>query len=129
MVSRGLVQVIDAKCPLCGSMMRAAGPVWLGSLADGNFCNTVVNISEDEEQRTLKLLRALIEEANSSPCYFVSDKICDKFNLPIPPKNSVLSELRKLGHQATGTHFHPTGVKTDASIQELKEILSSLARN
>jgi len=128
-VSQGLVQVIDAKCPLCGNMMRIAGPVWLGPLVDGGFCKTIIDTSEAKEKRAFKLLGALIEEADSSPCYFVSDKICDKFNLPIPPRNSILSGLRKLGHRATGTHFHSAGVRTDASIQELKEVISSLARN
>jgi tRNA (guanine26-N2/guanine27-N2)-dimethyltransferase len=127
-LSRGFVHAFDAKCPLCGDLMRVAGPVWLGPLVDKNFCRSIVDGPEATEPRASKLLQALIEEADSAPCYFVADKVCDRFNLPIPPKNDILFELKKLGHQATGTHFHPTGIKTDASIQELKEILFNLAR-
>ena len=128
-ISRGFVHMIDAKCPLCGDVMRVAGPVWLGPLVDGSFCKSIIDGSGVTEPRAFKLLQALIEEADSAPCYFVADKVCDKFNLPIPPKSDILFELKKLGHQATGTHFHPAGIKTDASIQELREIISNLARN
>jgi tRNA (guanine26-N2/guanine27-N2)-dimethyltransferase len=121
--------MIDAKCPLCGDVMRVAGPVWLGPLVDGSFCKSIIDGSGVTEPRAFKLLQALIEEADSAPCYFVADKVCDKFNLPVPPKSDILFELKKLGHQATGTHFHPAGIKTDASIQELREIISNLARN
>ena len=106
--------------------MKVAGPVWLGPLVEGSFCKSMINGMDVIERRSLKLLQTLHEEADSAPCYFIADKVCDKLNLPIPPKDSILFELRKLGHRATGTHFHPAGIKTDASIQELKEILFSL---
>jgi tRNA G26 N,N-dimethylase Trm1 len=58
----------------------------------------------------------------------VVDKVCDKFNLPIPPLARVMEELRKLEFQAVATHFSSKAFRTDASSAVVKETIGKLAR-
>lgn len=126
---KGITPISDLKCPLCGGRMGVAGPLWLGPLVEGEFCKEVLNgAGETVEPRVAKLLKSLIEEANAPQTFYVLDKVCDKLNISIPSKRKVLEELKNRGCFAVGTHFHPAGLKTDASITELTEVLLKLTR-
>jgi len=127
--SRGLMPVLDLRCPICSGRMDFAGPLWLGPLIEGDFCKEILDEAEEasSERRVSRLLGNLVEEADAPPTFYVVDKVCDKLDLPIPPKREVLEELRERGHSAVGTHFHPAGLKTNAPIEELREALLKLS--
>ena len=127
--SRGLMPVLDLRCPICSGRMDFAGPLWLGPLIEGDFCKEILDEAEEasSERRVSRLLGNLVEEADAPPTFYVVDKVCDKLDLPIPPKREVLEELRRRSYFAGGTHFHPAGLKTDASIKELREVLMKLS--
>ena len=59
--------------------------------------------------------------------YYVVDKLCDKFNLPIPPLSKIMADLRKMGFQAVATHFSSKAFRTDAPAGVVKEVVSKLA--
>jgi len=126
--SRGLRPILDLQCPICGGRMDFAGPLWLGSLVEGDLCRDILDGTEEAllERRLSRLMGSLVEEADAPPTFYVVDKVCDRLNLPIPPKRDVLEELRGRGYFAVGTHFHPSGLKTDASITELGDVLVKL---
>ena len=126
-LSQGIVQIHDLKCPICGEKMDFAGPLWLGPIIESEFCKETIRGAKGTlETRVLKLLNCLVDESDKPPTFYVLDKVCDKLNLPIPPKKDVLEKLTKMGWTAGGTHFHPSGIKTNASINELREVLLSL---
>jgi tRNA (guanine26-N2/guanine27-N2)-dimethyltransferase len=125
--SLGVSPILESRCHLCGGSMNIAGPLWLGPLVDVNFCNEMLEyVGETSDSRTIKLLKSLVQEANAPPTFYVIDKVCDKLNIRIPPKKDVLEELKRRGHLAVETHFHPTGLKTDAPVDELGKILVKL---
>jgi tRNA (guanine26-N2/guanine27-N2)-dimethyltransferase len=74
----------------------------------------------------LRLLSLSRDEAEASPTYYVTDKICDKLNLPVPPLIEVVKALREAGFQATLTHFSSRGLRTDAPAKIVKEITAKL---
>jgi tRNA (guanine26-N2/guanine27-N2)-dimethyltransferase len=125
--SPGVQPILESKCHVCGGSMNIAGPIWLGPLVDVNFCNEMLEyVGETSDSRTIKLLKSLVQEADAPPTFYVIDKVCDKLNIRIPPKKDVLEELKRRGHLAVETHFHPTGLKTDAPVDELGEVLVKL---
>ncbi len=124
---KGITSIFDLKCPLCDGRMGVAGPLWLGPLVEGKFCKEVLNeAGETVEPRVAKLLKSLVEEADAPQTFYVLDKVCDKLNILIPSKKEVLEELRNRGFFAVGTHFHPAGLKTNASITDLSDVLLKL---
>lgn len=122
----GLTPVLDLRCPVCGGRIDVAGPLWVGPLIEGEFCKDMLAEDASLERRVSQLLRSLVEEADAPPAFYVVDKVCDMLNLPIPPKREALEELKRRGYFAGGTHFHPAGLKTDASVTELSDVLAKL---
>jgi tRNA (guanine26-N2/guanine27-N2)-dimethyltransferase len=43
-----------------------------------------------------------------------------------PSLTSILKELKKAGYFASRTHIKPTGIKTNAPLEEIKNIILSL---
>jgi len=127
-LARGIFNIWhDQKCSECGSKMDFAGPLWLGKLADKRFCDF---IAEENSRRCLRLKTwiekgvALIgNEVDAHFTYYVVDKMCDAFNLPVPSVKKVAKTLEKEGFQAVFTHFSSKGVRTDAPAGKVKEAL------
>ncbi|MEM2971719.1 MAG: tRNA (guanine(10)-N(2))-dimethyltransferase [Candidatus Bathyarchaeia archaeon] len=121
----------SGRCSECGSKISVAGPLWLGKIVDGNFCNLMM---DELRKRTFRLKEQLEKifnlikgEVDAPITYYVIDKICDKLDLPVPSAKKVLNILKAEGFQACPTHFNFDGVKTNASAMDLKEILQKTA--
>jgi tRNA (guanine26-N2/guanine27-N2)-dimethyltransferase len=115
------------KCPECGSRLRIAGPLWVGSLFDALFCDMMM---QETHRRRLKLgariarMLALIKSESDAPfTYFVVDKMCDALNLPVPPVKDVARALNEEGFHASLTHFSSRGIRSNAPAGEFAEIL------
>jgi tRNA (guanine26-N2/guanine27-N2)-dimethyltransferase len=115
------------ECDECTSNIDVAGPLWLGKLVDKHFCG----LMEDEaRQRKLrhggkirKILTLVKNEADAPPTYYVVDKLCGKLGLPVPPVKRVVNALEEAGFEAFLTHFSSSGIKSDASSKDVKEII------
>jgi len=126
----GMFSPLKRKCPECGSKLNVTGPLWLGKLFDEDFCSLMEKETYKrrlEEKRILKLLYLTRNEIDAPITYYVVDKLCDKFDLPIPPLIKVIDGLKSAGFQAVPTHFNSRGVRTDAPASTLRLILSSLS--
>lgn len=122
----------DIKCPECGSVMRAAGPLWLGGIVDENFCGMLEENLAGEDfshigYETRKIISLVKNEANAPITYYVIDKICDKIGIPTPPLRDVILRLSGANYRALRTHFHAKGVKTDAPASTVIEIIRGIA--
>lgn len=123
----------DIKCPECGSTLKVAGPLWLGRIADENFCKIMEENSRREDfghisyeaKRIVSLLKG---EASAPITYYVIDKICDEMNIPTPPLKEVISRLLSENYKAMRTHFHAKGVKTDAPAATVIKAVEEAAR-
>jgi tRNA (guanine26-N2/guanine27-N2)-dimethyltransferase len=82
-----------------------------------------------QEKRIVKLLSLAKNEAKAPITYFVVDKFCDKLNLPTPSTIKVMEELQNMGFQAVLTHFNSKGIRTDASANVVKEIITRVLKN
>lgn len=114
-------------CPICGEKFNVAGPLWLGKIADKNFCSQLIKEVEGRnfrnEKQILKLFSKIQNESEEQITYYAVDKICDKLNYPVPPIGAVLNNLRKDGFKAVLTHFNSRGFRTDAPVNKIKEII------
>jgi tRNA (guanine26-N2/guanine27-N2)-dimethyltransferase len=125
---KGLTPRLKLDCPECGSRIQTAGPLWLGTLWDGGFS---AKIKDETMERNLRnrarifqMVSLIIGEQKAPMTYYVVDKLCDKFNLPIPPLSKVMTGLRETGFQAVATHFSSKAVRTDAPASVVKEVVS-----
>lgn len=127
----GITSPLNYVCPSCGAKLSVAGPLWLGRIADKNFCFLMGNEAKErslrQEKRILKTLTLVQNEAEAQVTYYAVDRICDKLNLPVPPQKKVLDRIKKEGFQAVLTHFNSRGFRTEAPADIIKEIITNLA--
>jgi len=107
----------EKKCRFCGAAMGISGPLWLGRLADGGFCERMEREAlrrEELDRRVRDIISMVRRESDGPATYFVIDKICDKLGLPSPPMRRVAENLMKKNFKVWPTHFNPNGIRTDA---------------
>jgi tRNA (guanine26-N2/guanine27-N2)-dimethyltransferase len=114
-----LDQRIDSSCPLCGSRLRIAGPLWIGSLHSPVFLermrNSLLSLELEEDWRRIERYLKLFEEENAFPPYFFDvGRASDFLGKRTPSLSKVLDALRARGYRAARTHFKGEGVKTEA---------------
>ena len=126
----GITSPLKHVCPSCGTKLSVAGPLWLGKIADKNFCSLMEREAKErslrQEKRILKLLSLVQNEAEATVTYYTMDKICDKLNLPIPALKKVIGKLKEEGFQAGPTHFNSRGFRTDAPASVVREVVTKL---
>ena len=90
--------------------------------------NEIAERNLKQEKKLFKLISLIQKEVEGPATYYVIDKICDKLNLTTPPLNKVVDQLIRREFPATFTHFSSNGLRTDAPIETVKEIIILLNR-
>jgi tRNA (guanine26-N2/guanine27-N2)-dimethyltransferase len=116
------------QCPVCGSKMDYAGPMWLGRIFDPSFIKLMIEENKifpfRNATKIAKLLQLTKNEAQTDiTTYFVLDKLSGKLGLPSPSIQSLLLTLRDNGFLAVQTHFNMRGIRTNAPAQEIIKLL------
>jgi len=126
----GIVPPLKRDCPECHSRLHVAGHLWLGEMWDKKFCAQMQKEAKERNMRhgeeILRMLSLVTKEAEAPITYYVVDKLCDRWGLPIPSMSRIVAELRKSGFEAVPTHFNTKAVKTDASARVMKKIVTGL---
>ncbi|MBE6503160.1 MAG: tRNA (guanine(26)-N(2))-dimethyltransferase [Methanobrevibacter sp.] len=130
--SKGLATAIDDKCPICGEKLIHAGPLWLGDLQDSEFIKLMIDETENKKINTkkeaLKLLNLCIEESDGPATFYDAHAICKSLKISAPKLDLIFDKLKNEGYLTTKTHYNPLGIKCDAKINEIKDILNNLSK-
>ncbi len=126
----GLAPHIPDKCPECGEKTRVGGPLWLGHIQDSDFLEGMIGLSEEKElnkeKQLLKLLNRCLEESKMPATYYDLHVVCKKLKISSPSILDVMEMLENEGFLVSRTHYRPTGIKTDASLTKIEEIIENL---
>ena len=118
------------ECPECGAQMDYAGPLWLGSILDKKFCETLADENAHRafrnSTRISRLLTLTLGEADAPATYFVLDTLSAKLSLPAPPVATMLKKLKENGHRAVQTHFNSRGIRTNAPALSMQQLMRNL---
>jgi tRNA (guanine26-N2/guanine27-N2)-dimethyltransferase len=116
------------KCPLCKNIFEIAGPLWLGELSNREFTEKMKEeLSLNDylyDSRINEILKKGIEEIGYPVGYFNIDKVCSLIGIKSIPTQVAIDRITENGYNVTLTHFDNRGIKTNASIVELKKIFS-----
>jgi tRNA (guanine26-N2/guanine27-N2)-dimethyltransferase len=119
-------------CPECGSKMDYAGPLWVGSIFDRGFIESMIKenktVAFKNNARITKLLALVKEEASAPITYCVLDKLSGKLRLPSPAIQAFADAFRKNGYQAVLTHFNNRGIRTDAPALAMHKLLREITK-
>ena len=116
------------ECEVCGREMDYAGPLWLGELWDGETVEAMASIIPKlklgQAWRAAGILEKILSELRvPAVTYYVVDRLAERFRVrPLSPKR-LIEEVEARGFKASLTHFTPQGVRTNAPLTVLAEIL------
>ena len=69
-----------------------------------------------------KTLKLAMFELDFQVGYYVTDRICDKLNMPVPPVKRIVEILKEKGLDVSLTSFNSKGVKVNIPATDLTEI-------
>jgi tRNA (guanine26-N2/guanine27-N2)-dimethyltransferase len=98
-----------------------AGPLWIGGLLDRDTASKL-KPRPYTDVAVKKLVELWREESEAHPLFYTTAEISKIKKANSPQMETILEALRSRGFTATRTHFSPTGFKTEATIEDLKEL-------
>lgn len=110
-------------CDFCASKMKLIGPLWIGELHSNELIKKILKARKAEADK-VKFLNKIYYEENI-PFYYNLHKISAKLNVSCPPISAIMEELKKRGFSASRCRFDGNGIKTNAGIKEIAEILKN----
>ena len=112
-------------CVVCGSSTILAGPLWLGQIQDPQVISLAASQISLQNKNAKKLLEVCGSEADL-PLYYDHHRICRRLGITPKKADQVVDALREAGWKASRTHFTGVGIKTDAEVRDVEEILMFL---
>ena len=126
-VREGLKPLLSEKCD-CGNNMEHAGPMWVGDFSDEEHLRKVIEDLDirdfDKSEEEIKLLKLCLEEAGGPPGFYDVHKISSIAGVSPPRFEKIIRDLRDMDYFASRTHLSDMGIRTDASVEVLKDVLS-----
>ncbi len=121
----------NVRCISCDSVqLRSIGPLYLGKLHDEMYLSYLKeepHLMDLNGAKKIKKLINLINEENKLdiPWSFDVQNIAKDINEPIPPMNFIVKRIIDRGHKCYKTHFSGSCLKTNASYNDLCEIVKA----
>lgn len=126
-ITKGLNPSLPEKCE-CGKKLEHAGPLWIEDFAEEAHLQKVI---EDLDSRNFKksekeidLLELCLKEIGGPLGFYDLHEVSSLAGVSPPKFDKVVSELREMDYFASRTHFSDMGIRTDASVEVLKDIIS-----
>ena len=122
---KGIIQK-NALPECCGSRMTASGRLWLGNLYDKEETKGMLKYFKRHIKEPKEI--SLVETINSeydTPFFFSLPAITKSMSMPAVSPKAIVTRLKKKGHAATPTQFDYSGIKTSATIKELKRYIKT----
>lgn len=113
------------ECGHCSSEVRHAGPLWTGKISDQRFTEEVLEeMPEDWDSR--EIIELLDSEAEILTPFYDLHEMASSTGVMAPKREDVIEGLMDKGYPVSRTHFAPTGIRTDAPIEDIIEIMKAL---
>ncbi len=113
----------EEECPECGSETNIAGPLWTGKFADRRFTKEMLNETPEEWQESRELLELVHGEAEILTPFYDLHELCSVLGVQVPKRDEVIDAIREKGYPVARTHFSPNGFRTDAPIEDIKQLV------
>jgi len=116
------------ECEVCNSKTKVIGKVWIGQIEDLDFIQKCEKkLSQVNWLKTGKKIEKILIFLSKEkiPLYYDVHKICEKHKLQIPKFISLQENLRRKGYFADRNIFSNEGIKTDASLKILINLIKT----
>lgn len=123
---REVSEIDEKKCSSCGFRASIAGPIWIKNFMDKELIKTINNNNLKSGDRNIeKIFNISLNEIDSVPYYFTSDEVSSILKTNPIRLEKIVEKLQQSGHNASKTILNHTGFKTDATLNEILQIIKS----
>jgi tRNA (guanine26-N2/guanine27-N2)-dimethyltransferase len=124
----GIIPKLPQNCE-CGAKLSHAGPLWLGTLAEGEFTEKVseclARMSFRLGPAEISLVNRCAEESSGPPTFYELNQLARLSKSPTPKISEIIEAIKAKGYFASRTHFSGSGLRSDAPL----EVISALLRD
>lgn len=123
---RGTAAKADSVCR-CNNRLEFAGPLWTGQLFEKQF----VHIMESELEKHMvdkacsKIIKKAALESEMPATYYTLDEVASKLGISPPGLDEMIKYLHDCGYSASPTSLRSTGFRTDARMDQIRDVLAS----
>lgn len=113
---------LEKKCPLCSEATQFC-KVYLGDIQNSKFLEKLENRLQKRMFVAEEKLVTKIKEEISFPFYYDLHYLYKKTGKRSDKMEKTMEKIRQKGFHVSRTHFCPTAIKTNATFDDMKEII------
>jgi tRNA (guanine26-N2/guanine27-N2)-dimethyltransferase len=122
--------IFKERCNRCGSKVGSAGPLWTGAITDQSLILRAKDICDKMNFKEGAGLLASLNGVNEHyPFSYSLEEICSRLKLPSVSFEIVKDRLSSLGFMCMKQPFEKSGIKTNASYDDLMAVVNSIQNN
>ncbi|XP_010463634.1 PREDICTED: probable tRNA (guanine(26)-N(2))-dimethyltransferase 2 [Camelina sativa] len=127
--------VVQQECSHCGKKYNMGGPIWSAPMHDPEWVTSIlssVNSMKDRYPAYDKIsavLTTVSEELLDVPLYLSLHNLCATLKCISPSAAMFRSAVINANYRISGTHVNPLGMKTDAPMEIIWDIMRCWVKN
>ncbi|KAJ8557211.1 hypothetical protein K7X08_002836 [Anisodus acutangulus] len=131
----GFGPTVPQDCSDCGKKFNMGGPIWSAPIHDQEWVAAILaDVKSMKEQypaydRICAVLTAISEELPDIPLFLSLHNISATLKCTSPSAVMFRSAVINAGYRTSGTHVNPLGLKTDAPMHTIWDIMRCWVKN
>ncbi|CAN1246004.1 Probable tRNA (guanine(26)-N(2))-dimethyltransferase 2 [Linum grandiflorum] len=125
----GFGPVVPQECEHCGKKFNMGGPIWSAPIHDLEWVTSILDdVKSIKErypayERISAVLTTVSEELPDVPLFLSLHNLCGTLKCTSPSAVIFRSAVINAGYRISGTHVNPLGLKTDAPMDVIWDIM------
>ncbi|XP_062106450.1 tRNA (guanine(26)-N(2))-dimethyltransferase 2-like [Humulus lupulus] len=131
----GYGPVVPQECSDCGKKFNMGGPIWSAPIHDQEWVTSIlagVKSMKDRYpayDRISAILTTISEELPDAPLFLSLHNLCATLKCTSPSAVMFRSAVINAGYRISGTHVNPLGLKSDAPMGVIWDIMRCWVKN
>ncbi|KAL0691875.1 hypothetical protein Bca4012_091554 [Brassica carinata] len=120
--------VVAQECNHCGKKYNMGGPIWSAPIHDQEWVTSILNSVKSMKDRYPAYER-IYAELVDVPLFLSLHNLCATLKCISPSAAMFRSAVINANYRISGTHVNPLGMKTDAPMEVIWDIMRCWAKN
>ncbi|KAG7575680.1 S-adenosyl-L-methionine-dependent methyltransferase [Arabidopsis thaliana x Arabidopsis arenosa] len=127
--------VVQQDCSHCGKKYNMGGPIWSAPMHDPEWVTSILNNVKSMKdrypayERISAVLTTVSEELLDVPLFLSLHNLCATLKCISPSAAMFRSAVINANYRISGTHVNPLGMKTDAPMEVIWDIMRCWVKN
>ncbi|VFQ80810.1 unnamed protein product [Cuscuta campestris] len=131
----GFGPTVPQECSDCGKKFNMGGPIWSAPIHDQEWVASILADVKSKKDRypayekIYAVLTTISEELPDVPLFLSLHNLCATLKCTSPSAVIFRSAVLNAGYRISGTHVNPLGLKTDAPMEVIWDIMRCWVKN